>query len=97
MEEQPAEANNRNVNMMSMWTDTSTRFPTWIALAVLSIVSFASMLHQRHKWTQPWAWAFTVSTVSMLCGLVAYCGYICMRGVFMGQMPETALAGFLML
>ena len=97
MEEQPTEATNRSNDMMYMWTDTSTRFPTWIAMTVLSIVSFGSMLHQRHQWTDPWAWAFTISTVSMICGLIAYCGYISMRGVFMGQMPETVLAGFLLL
>ena len=79
-------------DMISQWTDTSTRLPTWIALTILSMVSFVSMLYQRHAWTDAWGWAFAVTSLSVICGVICYFAYLKYKAIFVGQLPEYSPA-----
>lgn len=94
---QSTQQQQRMDDMISQWTDTSTRLPTWIVLTILSMVSFVSMLYQRHAWTDAWGWAFAVTSLSVICGVISYFAYLKYKGIFVGQLPEYSLAGFLLI
>lgn len=89
--ESQTEAVENDPSFRQQLTDTSTRFPTWISLFVLSTVCMFSMVFQRHLWTGAWGWAVAVTIMSMICSFVGYMGYLKARGVFMGQLPELYL------
>lgn len=89
MENQENEASHAYLH--DQWVDTSTRLPTWIALLVLSMVSFFSMILAHHEWNGAWGWAITVAALSMVSGILGYLCYLNARAIFMGQLPELAL------
>eukprot|EP00980_Cylindrotheca_fusiformis_P027220 scaffold19424_cov142-Cylindrotheca_fusiformis.AAC.4 len=78
-------------------SDSASRFPIWISLFVLSLVCLVSMILQSHRPTSAWGWAIAVTSLSMICSLIGYAGYLKFRAVFMGQLPELYLAGFVLL
>jgi hypothetical protein len=70
---------------------SSARFPKWIALAVLSLVAWFSVLLERHSMNSSEKWALSVTTLSMVFGIMGALCYLYSRGLFMGQLPEVAL------
>ena len=71
--------------------DTAVRFPAWVALAILSFVSFASVVGREHVVTSAENWAITVTLISSILGLIATIGYMYGRGIFLSQLPEVIL------
>ena len=71
--------------------DTAVRFPAWVALAILSFVSFASVVGREHVVTSAENWAITVTLISSILGLITTIGYMYGRGIFLSQLPEVIL------
>jgi hypothetical protein len=72
---------------------TAIRFPSWLALMVFSIICLASMVAQtdpedRRSEDQ---WALAVAAMSICISFSAVCGYLCVRSLFIAQVPEVAM------
>ena len=74
-------------------SDSAVRFPAWIALAVLSIVTFFSAVGRRNSNTSAERWALAVTTLSWIFGIVGVLFYMYGRGIFMSQISEVILVG----
>jgi hypothetical protein len=72
---------------------TAVRFPAWMVLSVFSAVALAAVA-SRFKKDDRGAdvrWALAVTTLSMIFGLFGNLGYLFVRGIFVGQLPEMVL------
>jgi hypothetical protein len=69
----------------------AVRFPAWVALAVLSVLSWIAMLSRRHLSAAAYKWAITVGTLSSVFGVLSVVGYVFYRGIYTGQPPELAV------
>jgi uncharacterized membrane protein YGL010W len=87
MQDQEQDANNNNEEQ----EDGAVRFPAWTALAVLSIVSWFSVLGRNHQIDSSEKWALAVTTLSWIFGVIGWLCYLYGRGVFMSQLPEVVL------
>ena len=74
-------------------SDSAVRFPAWIALAVLSIVTFFSAVGRRNSNTSAERWTLAVTTLSWIFGIVGVLFYMYGRGIFMSQISEVILVG----
>ena len=72
---------------------TAVRFPAWMVLAVFSAVALAALSARIDKDERgaDAKWALAVIILSMIFGTLGNLGYLFVRGIFVGQLPEAVL------
>jgi hypothetical protein len=72
-------------------SESAIRFPAWVALSVLSVVAWVAMLSRRHEMNGSEKWALSVTTLSMVLGILSTLSYLCARHLFTSQLPEIVM------
>jgi hypothetical protein len=73
---------------------TAIRFPAWLSLMVFSIICLASMIAQtgdKEDRRSEEKWVLSIVTMSSCVSFLAVCGYLCVRSLFVAQIPEVAM------
>jgi hypothetical protein len=72
-------------------TESAIRFPAWVALSVLSVVAWVAMIGRRHEMNSSEKWALSVTTLSMVLGILSTLSYLYARHLFTSQLPEIVM------
>jgi hypothetical protein len=86
----------RTINLDTEYK-TAIRFPSWLALMVFSIICLASMVSQSSPGEAAEGrrseekWAIAITAISVCISFAAVCCYLCVRSLFIAQVPEVAM------
>ena len=72
---------------------TAVRFPAWMVLSVFSavaLISLAARVKADERGSEE-RWAMAVTSLSLIVGLLGTAGYLFIRGIYVGQLPEAVM------
>jgi hypothetical protein len=88
-EQQPQE--DEEEQQQGTTTESAIRFPAWVALTVFSVVAWVAMLGRRHEMNSSEKWGISVTTLSMVLGILSTLSYLYARHLFASQLPEIVM------